>query len=983
MSAEISEKETPPVTIVQPDTLYKTIFEMSNSPNYSPVASTDITKHQRDGSLDVYMQMMDGRKHIKSVASDDDEEEDSSWSSSSEEKRPERNPPGSVVFQYYSPTDKVDNSEFHGKNASQESLLEMQDRRSTSNLLGGARHYEDDDEDDNADRPDAWLNDNLENGRSGKSSKTPIKWTCTGFFVVLIVGWMAWAFVLLIMPQQGEELTSSGNHIEFNDVFNSSFRPSRPSLVWVQNSQQDGVFTYVQPNTGDIILESVEDQVRSTFVKADELQINNKSVTVDNYLISADTEYLMIWTNRTKQFRHSYFSNVYIFDLIERTLTPLNDASNIDEEPQISYAVWSPKGHSVAYVMNNDLYVTDLVKHTRITFDGTATIFNGVPDWVYEEEVFGTNFATWWSPDATHIAYLRFNETEVPEFKLPLYAKSNDSYPQELVIKYPKAGYPNPTVSLHVYSLADDTSVMVNQNSTSVGIAAVDDEVVDFADNDRLITQVVWTTTTHDHLVYKQTNRVQDHEKTITVSLPTTGKTTATAMTSKVSKEYKPEDGGWVEVNQDIKFFGPQDKDDTPKYIDIADNGDGYMHLALYAVNGSNEPVWLTTGDWEVISGTVVVDSVNRLIHYISTEVSPLERHLYMLNISDTDDITKHCITCFEDEEVHGYYSASFSPKAGYYVLNYEGPEVPTTVVNKVGDSNFSKVLENNTALVELLKQYSLPKSRMVTVKSGGVDMNAIEILPPDFDPAQRYPVVFRVYGGPGSQMASYRFQLDWHTFIASKLRYIVVMADGRGTGFRGRKYRVGVRGRLGELETIDQVNAGRHWASLDYVDPTRLAIWGWSYGGFMTSKVVEADDGVFSVGMAVAPVTDWKFYDSIYTERYMLTPQLNADGYQRSAVNNMTGFNHTNYLLVHGTGDDNVHFQNAAALIDRLTMASVHNYRVQFYTDSDHSINTHNANREIYWLLTDYVWEGFGGEEYDHVRRETHGQVIGPVGSH
>jgi hypothetical protein len=441
MPAEFSEKETPPVTIVQSNTLYKDLFEMSHSPNYSPVASTDITKNERDGNLDAYMQMMDGRKLINSNASDDDLEEDSSWSSSSEDKQRNNNPPGSTLFHYYSPTDKANTSDFHGKNGSQESLLEMQDRRSTSELLGGARNYEDYDEDNNADHPDAWLNENLENGKSGKSSKTPIKWTCTGFFVVLIMGWMAWAFVLLILPQQGEEYTSTGNHIEFNDVFNATFKPARPNLVWVQNSQQDGVFTYVQQNTGDIILENVEDQVRSTFVKAGELQINNKSLIVNSYLISADTEYLMIWTNRTKQFRHSYFSNVYIFDLVERTLTPLNDASNVDDQPQISYAVWSPKGHSVAYVMNNDLYVTDLTKHTRVTVDGAATIFNGVPDWVYEEEVFGTNFATWWSPDASHIAYLRFNETEVPEYKLPLYAKSNDSYPQELVIKYPKVSF--------------------------------------------------------------------------------------------------------------------------------------------------------------------------------------------------------------------------------------------------------------------------------------------------------------------------------------------------------------------------------------------------------------------------------------------------------------------------------------------------------------------------------------------------------------
>lgn len=978
MPADFSEKDIPAVTIVQSNNLYKDRFTMSDTSEIPLADRGDAQKKSRDASLDVYMQLMDGRKEINSNISDDDMAEDSSWSSSSFEKQ-KGNEPMSQTYNQYSSSNMNGSTSFQGQNASQESLLDTNGRKSTSELLGGARSYKDyEDDDEEQDRSAGWLNNNLETGRYGKEMHKPIKWTCAGFFVIIIVAWLAWAFVLLILPQRGEEFIVSGNHYDFDDIFNSSFRPARPGLVWVQNSQKDGVFTYIQPNSGDIILENVEDQVKSTFVKAEELKINNQSLVVNDYKISADTEQLMIWTNKTKQWRHSSFSNIYIFDLVERTLTPLNDVSDIEKEPKISYAVWSPQGHNIAYVMDNDLYYTDLKDHNRITYDGAATIFNGVPDWVYEEEVFGANFATWWSPDATHIAYLRFNETEVPEYKLPLYAKSNESYPEEIVIKYPKAGYPNPTVSLHIYSIANNASVMVNNNATSVGVAAVDDdnESVDFADNDRLITQVVWTTSTHEHLAFKQTNRVQDHEKTIIVTLA------ANDIKSKVSNEYKPNDGGWVEVDQNIRFLAPQTKDDTSNYVDVADDGNGFMHLAMYSVDKDTKPTWLTSGEWEVIAGTVVVDSTKRLIHYISTEVSPLERHLYMLNISNVDDISKTCITCFDNDE-HGYFSASFSPKAGYYVLYYDGPNVPTTVVRRVGDNHVVKVLEENTALTELLKNYEIPKSRMVTIKSGGIDVNAIEILPPDFDPSQKYPVLFRVYGGPGSQMASYRFQLDWHTFVASKLRYIVVMVDGRGTGFKGRKFRVGVRGHLGELETIDQVNAGRHWASLDYVDPTRLAIWGWSYGGFMTSKVVEADDGVFSVGMAVAPVTDWRFYDSVYTERYMLTPQLNAEGYAKSAVSNMTGFNNTQYLLVHGTGDDNVHFQNAAALIDRLTLASVHNYRVQFFTDSDHAINTHNANHEIYYLLTTYLWEGFGGEEYDHVRRETHGQITGPVSHH
>jgi dipeptidyl aminopeptidase len=198
-------------------------------------------------------------------------------------------------------------------------------------------------------------------------------------------------------------------------------------------------------------------------------------------------------------------------------------------------------------------------------------------------------------------------------------------------------------------------------------------------------------------------------------------------------------------------------------------------------------------------------------------------------------------------------------------------------------------------------------------------------------------------------------------------------MVDGRGTGFKGRDFRVCVHGKLGTLETRDQVNAGKYWAQLSYVDAERMAIWGWSYGGYMTSKVIEANNGVFKVGMAVAPVTDWRFYDSIYTERYMLTPKMNEEGYNTSAVRDMAGFGNASYLLVHGTGDDNVHFQNAAALVDALTQASVHTYRTQFFTDNTHSINSHGANKELYFLLSEFLWEGFGGEKYDSWRKKVY----------
>ncbi|KAI8997251.1 dipeptidyl peptidase IV N-terminal region-domain-containing protein, partial [Pilobolus umbonatus] len=684
--------------------------------------------------------------------------------------------------------------------------------------------------------------------------------------------------------------------IQFEDVFNTSFAVRRSSLVWVENDPRDGIYTYRDPNSNDILLESIVDRKPQVFVKEKDLTTKKGLINVESFELSHDSNYLLLRTNVTSKWRHSSHSNIYIYNRSNQKIAPL--ISTVDE-PLISYAVWSPTGHQLAYVMNNDLYVTeDFKQHKRITFDGSATIFNGIPDWVYEEEVLGKNYAVWWSPDSTHLAYLRFDDTDVPEYHLQFYTQDS-SYPTESSIKYPKAGAANPLVSLHIHSVANNTTITVTEETKKDKLLIHENEFKDFKQDDRLIIDVIWATTTHQHLLFKQTNRVQDHMLTNLVSINTHD---IDRTSVKMILEYKPEDGGWIEVSQSMVYL-PSDKKKGLRYLDIMDSSLGYQHLVIVTVD-SNEITWLTSGKWDVIPETVNVDAERGLIHYISTEQSPHERHLYSISLKSVH-YDRHCLTC-TDPAVPAYYSASFSPKSGFYILRYEGPDIPTTVVRKVGDNEFEAVLEDNSQLRELLKSYHLPPTKMVMVPTGNGPMPAMETRPPHFDPAKKYPVLFHVYGGPGSQLVSHRFDISWQTFVASQLDTIVVTVDGRGTGYRGRDYKVGVRGNLGNLETIDQVNAGRYWAGLDYVDSYRMVIWGWSYGGYMASKVVEANTGVFSAGMAVAPVTDWSFYDSIYTERYMLTPQLNPDGYETSAVRNMTGFHNAKYLLIHGTGDDN-----------------------------------------------------------------------------
>lgn len=315
---------------------------------------------------------------------------------------------------------------------------------------------------------------------------------------------------------------------------------------------------------------------------------------------------------------------------------------------------------------------------------------------------------------------------------------------------------------------------MVTSNSTLNSTLKTSDTFFEFDDTDRLITDVIWSTETNTHLLFKQTNRVQDIEVT---SLVTIEKQLNQTSIENI-RTYKPDDGGWIEPGQTMVYIpNTKSKDVTVRYLDIIDNGKGFLHLAvLKATEKDAKPAWLTSGKWEVVPGTAVVDTKRQLVHYVSTERSHLERHLYKIDLSrPKPSSTKTCLTCPDDASVHAYYTVRFSPKNGYYILQYEGPDIPSTIVKSVDDATFETVLQNNQALKDLLEQYELPRTRMVSVMSGGIEMDAMEVLPPDFDVSKKYPVLFHVYGGPGSQIASYKFELSWSTFLASKLGYIVV----------------------------------------------------------------------------------------------------------------------------------------------------------------------------------------------------------------
>ncbi|KAK9759902.1 Dipeptidyl peptidase 4, partial [Basidiobolus ranarum] len=651
-----------------------------------------------------------------------------------------------------------------------------------------------------------------------------------------------------------------------------------------------------------------------------------------------DKKQVLYATNYIKQWRHSYYAKYWVYDIATKKVTQLTKDSG---KSDISYATWSPSGSHLSFVRSNDLYVTDLKKEVRVTKDGTATIFNGVPDWVYEEEVFSNNYAHWWSPGSKAIAFLRLDETTVPEFRMPLNHPGNmsDSYPSEVVIKYPKAGYPNPIVSLHIHHL----------NSESEPLAVKFPKTNGLNPSEMIIGEVKWLTKKNDFLLVRVSNRIQNKQWVFIVD--------AKLGTAKLTRHEEATDGGWLDWLQPVSYIPPNKATGVQKggYIDIVEHS-GYKHLALYTPITAKKPVYLTRGQWEV-NNILGVDSVRGNVYFTSTEIDSTEPHVFSVNFGGKKKQ-------LSPNTKGGAYSATFSNNKGYYILKFLGPQIPWSKLYSIDDPKFERVLEDNAGLQKILAGYEISSRRYKKITVGGVELNTMEILPPGFKESERkkYNVLFHVYGGPNSNYVTRNFRLGFDDFLTAApwSNTIIVKVDGRGTAFKGRKFRSPVCRRLGQYETIDQVNAGKYWKQLPYVNSTNVAIWGWSYGGYMTGKVLEADSQVFSTGISVAPVTDWKLYDSVYTERFMSTPQDNPEGYEASKIRNMTGFHHANYLLIHGTGDDNVHFQNSLNLVDTLTAAKVHRYRFQAFTDSDHSINIRNATEGIYFRIVTYLADKF-----------------------
>ncbi|KAF8840395.1 hypothetical protein BDN67DRAFT_951704 [Paxillus ammoniavirescens] len=767
----------------------------------------------------------------------------------------------------------------------------------------------------------------------------------------------------------GKPYRAPGAHkISLDHVFNGTFTAHSQSLHWVPEAG-DGVFSTFQ--NGQIQLVDLKTNTTTSLVSfADIKDENGNIVHWTDWKLSPDMKYILVKADHLKQWRHSSFGNYYVHNLETKATYPLLPPTN---PPVTAYAAWAPTGGSIAFVASNDLYILPFPSAStspiRVTTAGNASLFHGVPDWIYEEEVLSQDYALWWSPDSSKIAFLRLDETAVEEYRFPIYNPTEDSYAvipytEDVVIKYPKPGYNNPLASVHVFDLEVYLAQSESAGDYSVDEATVELRWVDsFPLTNSVISQIAWVD--ESTLVLKEVTRAADHGNVVLFNLDTasSGGVETGTVVRKLGIDGEEGDEGWIDAGQNI-YPVPESlrSGNSPAYLDIVPTKDGYDHIALFDPADSTTPRFLTSGPWEVTGGIQAVDAQRGLIYFQAAR-SSIERHLYSVPIAlpNTGSVTPP--TPLIDESTLSSYTASFSPGAGFYLLHYKGPNAPWQKVVDVNKPEFDFVLTDNAALNATLSEFETATVTYSTIDSDGYELNVKEKRPPGMDDSGRtkYPVLFFVYGGPGSQQVDVVYKRDWHDYLVCTLQYIVVVVDGRGTGFKGRHLRNPVRNNLGYWETRDQINAARIWAGKDYVDSKRIGVWGWSYGGFMASKVAEADAGIHSLAMAIAPVTSWRLYDSVYTERYMGLPNDNPDGYINASISHVDGFKNVDYLLAHGSGDDNVHFANSAHLLDMLTQAQVRNFRFRMFTDSDHGINKRGANREVYEYMALFLLEKWG----------------------
>ena len=627
---------------------------------------------------------------------------------------------------------------------------------------------------------------------------------------------------------------------------------------------------------------------------------------IEGYMISNTGFRILVWTDRKSIYRRSWKAKVYDYDVRRNFLKPLSDT-----EGKIMIPTFSPDGRMCAYVRDNNIWLKkfDYDSESQVTKDGEfGKILNGVTDWVYEEEFSVTNLMSW-SADSEFLAFVKSDETLVPMYDMQTY--NGALYPSSYSYKYPKAGENNSIVGVYAYSVESKDIKKMNVPLDADGYIPM----IKFTEN-------------IDQLAVMTLNRHQNQFNMYYAN----PKTTVARLAFRDDNKYYV-NSDWISA---IYFT----KDN---FVYVSEK-DGYAHVGLYNINGVLERQ-LTSGKWDV-TALYGYNPVTKTLYYQSAEESPLRRSVYKID-------AKGVKTKLSARE--GVNSASFSNNFNYYINTFSNTSTLPEVTLHDEKGKLISALTDNSSVKELLKtvRFSQKEFFTFTTPQGNV-LNGWMMKPVNFDSNRKYPVLMIQYSGPNSQEVLDRYGLDWYAYLASQ-GYVIAAVDGRGTGARGEEFRKSTYMNLGALESDDQIAGAQYLGTLPFVDKNRIAIWGWSYGGYNVLMAMSRGNGVFKAGVAVAPVTDWRFYDSVYTERFMRTPKENESGYNASSpvklANNLQG----RLLLVHGTADDNVHFQNTLYYIKALEEAGKQ-FDTQIYPDKDHSITGTTTRLHLYNRIIEFL---------------------------
>ena len=678
-----------------------------------------------------------------------------------------------------------------------------------------------------------------------------------------------------------------------------------PNRAEGYNAMSDGVSYSVRESDNTIVKRSFEGKGEEEIIFKP-----TDDFAYDGYEFNADESKVLFLTDVKNIYRYSYSANYYLFDRETEKIQPLDEK----RQPQ-TLAEYSPDGNHVSYIYENNIYVKNLKTGfvTKLTFDGEKNaVINGTTDWVYEEE-FAFIKAYDWSPDSKYIAYLKFNERHVKEFSMTFY---NELYPDSYDFKYPKAGEDNSKVSVHIADIdgGKEQEIFIGQYE--------------------YIPRMEWSPSMNQ-LILQSMNRHQSSLKYHLVDLQ------EDMWVPSVVFEEKSET--YVDVDDNLVFL--KDGNSLLRTSEI----DGYKHIYKLSFDGTHTQV--TSGKWDVID-FLGLDTKSNTIYYSSCEPDATQKSVYgiQLNGKNKKELTS----------AKGYNDAEFLKGMKYFIHTYSNANTPPVIRLRNAKGKLIQTLEDNSRLAKLLSSsYALSPKTISTIETDNGILNTWMILPHDFDSTKKYPVYFNVYGGPGHNEVLDSWDGSdymYHQLLAQH-GYIVFCVDPRGTMYRGAEFKKSTYLELGNLETEDILNCAKVLGEYSWIDKERIGIMGWSYGGFMSSLAITKGADLFKMAIAVAPVTSWRYYDNIYTERFMRTPQENEKGYDDNSPINHVSKLKGNYLLIHGAADDNVHYQNTMEMVNAMVAANKQ-FDLFIYPNKNHGIYGGNTRNHLFQMMFDYILE-------------------------